>query len=67
MYSEGLAIHRRWGLDGIRGLLIGASEYGVKGKDPWVANGDRKEDGEKQWSSMGPHSNFDPFMKCYKI
>jgi len=24
------------------GLLIGASEYGVKGKELWVVNGDRK-------------------------
>jgi len=49
------------------GMLIGASEYGVKGKELWVVNGDRKEDGEDGWLSLVPHPHFDHFMKCYRF
>ena len=43
--TEDLVIHR--GRVFIRlGLLIGTSEYGVKGKELWVVNSDRKENEE---------------------
>ena len=49
------------------GLLIGALDYVVKGKELWVINGDRKEDGEEACLSLVTHPQFDHFMKCYRF
>jgi len=45
------------------GLLIGAAEFGQKGKELWVTC-DKKAEAEevKDWNSMVPHPNFDPYM-----
>ena len=49
------------------GWLIGWLEYGVKGKELWMVNGDRKEDGEDSWLLLVPHPHFDCFMKCCRF